>query len=188
MIIMKLEEAINNIKSLLDAIIKQPNLNECYRLCSFIYQNITFIEKELPERAKMIKQTVNEMVASENIVILHDLAKEAITLLPKIEKAKPAPARHFDIKEGGVYKSKAYLKDCKTYRQYSDLIADKEEEIETAPFFIENLHEEIKYSKRYKDKPHARLTLNLRIVYEYDPKQRTLTYLRIIDHDELRRI
>ncbi len=184
---MKLAEAVNNIKALLEAIINQQDLNECYRLCSFVYKNLSFIEEESPERVEAIRQMVNEMIASGNIESLHELAKKAMILLPKVEKAKTPASRYFDIKKGVVYKSKAYLKDCETYRQYNELIAEKESEIENAPFYIENLHEVIKYSKRYKDKPHARLTKNLRIIYEYDSKRRILTYLRIIDHDELRR-
>ena len=151
------------------------NANDIFRAANnFENKDLTF---NIKGYAAKIMQTSN---IKEIKTILEDLEKYLNNKLTEkiIQKEKP----YLDVDPDKIYKSDSYLKDCETYIEHLNQIEIIEKRILESPYYQKNLHEKIENKKRWKNYRHARLTYNLRIMYEH--KNKSITFDAIITKNE----
>ncbi len=167
----KEEEYIKNIKSIIDAIKRNPEDQKVFQLADTILSICKKIENK--ELAKCIKEQIITMTNTIDVAL-------RLQAIVNIEKELSSQKEVFEPKI--VEKTKQYKADCKKYQSQANIEA-VERKIVRFPH-SKKLHEMIA-KRKWKRYLHARLTNNLRIMYHWYPNEKLLVFEAIITKNML---
>jgi len=151
------------------------------RIISFVKQ----LEGVDKDTAQNIIKLLENMFSlnQENIGDARVRADEALIELRKLQDKLQTPVKVTYLKVKDVRREESYIRACNVYNSYARQIAQLEEDLQESPVYQKKLHEPIK-SGKYEKLLHARITGNLRLIYNFNWETGLLTFIDIITHDE----
>lgn len=160
----------------------KSKLNDSYFVQS-TFADLRSIYENLDD--KNLKYNINMKV--QELLITFDnskLKKYIDELLFIISKTRETNKTYLGVPSDDkhVIRNDRYKDDCKKYADKK--INESENKILDAKEYVEHFHKKINRGIEWKGCLHARLTKNLRIIYRYDEKKKTVEFLAIITHDD----
>lgn len=168
-------ELVNVLKA------KRQNLREVYSIISQILKLINeisdqTIQKKLKTKIVQLQNNITGDITSLLGEVIEYISAILINPITPKQKTYINPT-------GGINETVEYISKKKKYSAFKNNIAEVEIKITHWPEYARKLHEQIIRGK-YKGHLHARITDNLRIIYLWNTKNKTLTYVDIITKNE----
>lgn len=180
---MKPEEIIKEFRTRLEVL--KADTTKLYKTLPGLFQAaeaLAVLNKEEASKLKTKLLELNSLTDSYSINLKID---EIIVELSKINYTQKSKEKTY-LGVSQRFYTEEYKQARKTYEAYTHLIDKKENEIITATEYNDRLHEPLKIiTKKYGKCLHARLTGNLRILYNTDRKKDIAIFLTIIPHDKM---